>query len=72
MKIEDMKNLEATKFVDIDDGEAFTDAFHHFLKINQEMWDGEEFNAVRLDNGDLNHFYDSETVLKVNAKVVIE
>ena len=72
MKIEDRKNLDAVKFADIKDGEVLTNAIHYYLKINREMWDNEEFNAVRLDNGDLIHFYDSETVLKVNARVVIE
>lgn len=72
MKIEDRTKIETVKFADIDDGEVFTDALRYYLKINRGMWDGEEFNAVVLDNGNLTHFYESESVLKTNAKVVVE
>lgn len=74
MKIEDKTKMETMLFVDIDDGDVFSDALplHYYLKINKGMWDGEEFNAIRLDNGNLTHFYENETVLKLNARVVIE
>ena len=74
MKIED-KSSERVDFINIDVGEVFADTVgrqYHYLKINMAKLTGDEFNAVRLENGDLFNFSQRDTVLKVNAKVVIE
>ena len=72
MKIED-KNIQIVDFINLDVGEVFADTVgrqYHYLKINVAQVDN--FNAVRLENGDLFKFSQRDTVLKLNAKVVIE
>lgn len=73
MKIED-KSIKIVDFINIDMGEVFTDAEgrqYHYLKCNAAQT-ANEFNAVRLENGDLFDFNQRDSVLKLNAKVVIE
>ena len=77
MKIED-KSIAIVDFINIDVGEVFADTVntvgehYHYLKINMSKLTSNEFNAVRLENGDLFSFSQRDTVLKLNAKVVIE
>lgn len=73
MKIED-KSIEIVDFINIDVGEVFSEAVerqYHYLKCNAAQA-ANEFNAVRLENGDLFNFNQRDTVLKLNAKVVVE
>ena len=43
-----------------------------FMKVGKGEWDTEEWNAVRLDNGDYEYFDDNDKVIRLKAELNVK
>lgn len=61
-----IRNIE-----DLKAGDVFRDDYNVYMKLTEEEYSDNVFNAVNLQDGKLHLFTDGCEVIKVNAKVVI-
>lgn len=74
MKVTKKHDDGCTYFRELAQGDIFFYQNHAYMKIPaiETMGDGDDINAISLEDGDIEAFYEDERVKKVEAELVVE
>lgn len=73
MKIEVKQDKNAVTFGSIEAGVVFKYGDYYYIKTNATFrFEGANYNAIDLDDGDFSIFNDNEVIYVPSAKLVIE